>query len=58
MCCRIADHSNMFREVLEQIVMTSPLRRWIKPSEIGELAGLLVSDAAALITGQFLMAGD
>lgn len=41
----------------EQIVMSSPLRRWIKPSEIGKLAGLLVSDAAALLTGQFLIAG-
>lgn len=41
----------------EQIVQATPLRRWVKPSEIGGLAGLLVSDAAALITGQFLIAG-
>lgn len=57
-CCRIVQHSNMTKDMLEeQIVQATPLRRWVKPSEIGGLAGLLVSDAAALITGQFLMAG-
>ncbi|KAL3159369.1 Peptide transporter ptr1, variant 2 [Trebouxia sp. C0009 RCD-2024] len=54
---RIVQHSNMTKDMLEeQIVQATPLRRWVKPSEIGGLAGLLVSDAAALITGQFLIA--
>ena len=56
--CRIVKHSNLTNNILEeQIVQATPLRRWVKPSENGGLTGLLVSDAAALITGQFLIAG-